>query len=291
MKRILSLPAIGLLIGLLLISKLSSAQTYFTVDIKGKGEPMILIHGLYCNGDVWKETVERYQSKYECHILTLAGFGGNPSLVKDNFLESVKNDLIEYVKTKKLKKPILIGHSMGAFISFWAGASAPGIFEKIIAVDGLPYLTAVQMPAATPESAKTMGANMKNTISNQKPEEILAAQKMYLPSMITSNERINQVAEIASKADPKTQGQVIYEMYTTDLRQTVASIDCPVLLLGTWIAYKDYGVTKENVLNSYKAQVSLVKNNSVDISDSGKHFIFYDDTTWFYNKVDTFLKN
>ena len=37
---------------------------------------MILIPGLTCGGDVWKSTVEHFKDRYECHVLTLAGFAG-----------------------------------------------------------------------------------------------------------------------------------------------------------------------------------------------------------------------
>jgi pimeloyl-ACP methyl ester carboxylesterase len=129
MKRIFSIPAIGLILCLLLASKLLSAQTFFTAEVKGKGKPMILIHGLYCNGDVWKETVDRYQNDYECHILTLAGFGGNVPNLNDHFLESVKEDVIAYTKAKKLKKPLLMGHSMGAS-SLFGLPPVPRVFSE-----------------------------------------------------------------------------------------------------------------------------------------------------------------
>lgn len=289
MKRLYSIPAIGLIFCFLLASKLLNAQSFFSAEVKGKGKPMILIHGLYCNGDVWKETVERYQKDHECHILTLAGFGGNTPSLNDHFLESVKDDVIAYAKAKKLKKPILMGHSMGGFISFWAASNAPGVFEKVIAVDGLPFMPAM-MPGYTPESIKPMAIQMRNGISSQTPEQTLANQKVYLPTMISSQERVDQVAQIAMKADSKTQGQVMYEMFTIDLRGNIAAIDCPVLLLGAWIGYKQYGVTRESVLKGYQEQVASVKNVKVELADAAKHFIFYDDPQWFFEKVDAFIK-
>jgi len=263
------------------------AQQLFTTEVKGHGKSMILIHGLYCNGDVWKETVEHYQKNYECHILTLAGFGGNEPKLSDHFLEMVKDDVIVYAR--KLHKPVLVGHSMGGFISFWAAASAPGVFEKVIAVDGLPFLPAVIYPNSTPETSKPMAASIKAGMENQTPAQIEAGQKQYLPTMITSQEQIEQVTKIASKADPKTQGEVMYELYTIDLRKTVAAIDCPVMLMGAWIAYKQYGVTHESTVKNYEAQVTGIKNCSVQINDTARHFIFYDDPTWFFEKLDGFL--
>lgn len=275
----------------LLTGSALQAQTYFKVDVHGKGKPMILIHGLYCTADVWKETIAHYEKNYECHVLTLAGFGGQPANLNDHFLTSVKDDLLQYIKDKKLKQPVVMGHSMGGFISFLAASTAPGVFSKVIAVDGLPFLTTVQMPGATAESAKPMATRMKESMSvTQTEEQTEATQKMILGSMIASEERINQVAAIGKKSDNKTQAEVMYEMFTTDLRQQVAAIDCPVLLLGAWIAYKDYGVTHASIEAAYKAQVANIKNAQVAITDNGKHFIFYDEPVWFYEKVDAFLK-
>jgi pimeloyl-ACP methyl ester carboxylesterase len=290
MKHIFSLPTIGLLIALLAANSIvSHGQQLFTVEVKGKGKPMILIHGLTCNGDVWKETVAHYQDKYECHILTLAGFGGNAPAVKDKFLSAVKDDVISYAKTKKLKKPVIVGHSMGAFLALWAAASAPDQFEKVIAVDGVAFMPALQMPGATVESAKPMADNMYKMMSNQTHEQFDTNTRMYLGSMITSQQRIDEVMAIAQKADVKTQAQVMYEMMSTDLRETVSSIGCPVLLMGAWIAYKNYGVTHESAVAMYTAQMANVKTASVEINDTAKHFIFYDDPAWFFQKADAFL--
>jgi pimeloyl-ACP methyl ester carboxylesterase len=289
MKRILML-ALGIVLAAGLGVR-AIGQTLFTVEVKGKGKPVIFIHGLYCTGDVWKETVERYQKNYECHILTLAGFGGNTPALKDNFLGSVKDEVIAYVKTSKLKKPVIIGHSMGGFLAFWAASSAPDLFSGIVAVDGLPFLPAIQIPGATSESSKPMATNMKNMMSNLTPEMTKANQKMYLPMMITDTARISQVAQMAMKSDPKTIGEVMYELFTTDLRPDVAKITCPVQLQGAWIAYKDYGATHDSVMKGYLSQVASVKNATVELNDKARHFIFYDDPAWFYEKTDFFLKS
>jgi alpha-beta hydrolase superfamily lysophospholipase len=135
-----------------------------------------------------------------------------------------------------------------------------------------------------------MATNMKNMIAKQTPEQTAASQDMILASMIISPERVKQVKAIALKADPKTQAEVMYEMYTTDLRQQVASIDCPVLLLGAWVAYKNYGLTREVATKNYESQVAPIKNAKVEMNDTAKHFIFYDEPAWFYEKVDAFLK-
>lgn len=289
MKRLFSLPAIGLIFALLLGAKISSAQSFFTVNVQGKGKPMILIHGLYCSGEVWKETLEHYQKNYECHVLTLSGFGGNAANLNDHFLESVKNDIITYVKSKKLKKPVIIGHSMGAFLSLWTASSAPTLFDKVIAIDGAPFLPALMMPNATAESSKAMAEQFRSGTANQTPEQIQQAQRQSLPLMITKPEDVERVVKIGMTADSKTQAEVMYEMFTTDLRTAMSSIDCPVLVLGAWIAYKNYGSSHDSVLKNYSDQMAAAKNVKVEITDTARHFIFFDDPAWFFEKVDSFL--
>jgi hypothetical protein len=108
--------------------------------------------------------------------------------------------------------------------------------------------------------------------------------------MITDQKNIDLVADIAMKADSKTQGQVMYELFTTDLRPVMASVENPVLVMGAWIAYKNYGSTHDSVKKNYTDQLAAAKNVSVEISDTARHFIFYDDPSWFFEKMDAFLK-
>jgi len=238
-------------------------------------------------GTIW---LERYQKKYECHTLTLAGFGGNDTISAQHFLETVKDDIISYSKNKKLRNPILVGHSMGGFIALWVAASAPGYFRKVISVDGIPCISALRMPNAHPDSIKVMAFGVKTRMRMPKTPELFAiSQKQILASMVSDSEQIEKLIQIASKADTRTQSDVMYEMLTLDLRKTVSAIGCPVLLFGSWIAGKNYGATHDGLLKSYQGQMAHIKNVSIEISDKAMHFIFLDDPQWFYEKIDGFL--
>ena len=96
--------------------------TAFVVAVTGSGRPMILIPGISCGGNVWAATVNHFKDRYECHVLTLAGFAGQPPLGGEPFLERVRDALIEYIRNKKLERPVIVGHSIGGFMAFWLGA-------------------------------------------------------------------------------------------------------------------------------------------------------------------------
>src|SRR5271156_6811385 len=108
-------------LSVLLFGAAAFAQTpapSFHVEITGKGKPMILIPGLASSGATWDSTVARYKDRYECHVLTLAGFAGEPR-IDPPFLETVRKDLAASIRDKKRDKPVIVGHSLGGFMALW----------------------------------------------------------------------------------------------------------------------------------------------------------------------------
>src|ERR1035437_1514142 len=81
-------------------------QKAFKVEVYGKGQPIILIPGYSCSGDVWKETVDNLKGNYQLHVVTLAGFAGVRA-INTPILKTVKNELIKYVVENHLNKPVL----------------------------------------------------------------------------------------------------------------------------------------------------------------------------------------
>ena len=65
---------------------------------------MILIPGLESSGAVWDGAVSHYSNRYGMHVLTLAGFAGEPP-VPGLCLQSVRDGIIRYVRDNKLDHP------------------------------------------------------------------------------------------------------------------------------------------------------------------------------------------
>ena len=258
----------------------------FKVEVSGKGAPIILIPGYSCSGEVWQETVEHLKKSYECHVITIAGYAGVPP-VDTPILQTVKNELIAYVKSQKLDKPVLIGHSLGAFISLWVSSEQPGLFGKIICVDGLPFLSAISNPNANADSLKKdpqFDAEMlvryfENIPDSGYIEQITSAMLWQ----VTDTVRAKQIAGWNYKGDRKSLALSLLEISTTDLRNDIASIEQPVLVLGS--IYQ----TKANSFKSLEEQYKNVRNKTIHVADS-KHFIMYDAPVWMYNEIDNFLK-
>ena len=105
----------------------------FSVQVVGHGKPMILIPGLTCGGDVWKTTVDHFKDRYECHVLTLAGFAGQPAIGAP-MLETIRKDIGAYIREKKLDHPAIVGwaHAAGLRVTPWTfRAATTGRFESV----------------------------------------------------------------------------------------------------------------------------------------------------------------
>ncbi|RAJ83680.1 pimeloyl-ACP methyl ester carboxylesterase [Chitinophaga dinghuensis] len=269
-----------------------AARNYsFAVKKEGHGKPIILIHGLYCSGAVWDETVAHYKNKYTCYELTLPGFAGQPPLKSDTILKSIAHELAGFIRDNKLEKPVIIGHSLGGWLAMQFGIMYPELPGKLVCVSTGPFLPAFMLGTnATADSARPMALQMKERMSSLSSDQIRNAQRYMLSSMISDTANIRKVMEMAALCDSYTQGEVMYELYTTDLRQQLNTITCPILALGDWSAYKDYGSTRNSVLENYKSQYQKAPQTVIAINDVAKHFIMMDQPGWFFEQLDAFLK-
>ncbi|SMB91826.1 alpha/beta hydrolase fold [Hymenobacter roseosalivarius DSM 11622] len=267
-----------------------TAHPSFSVTVTGKGRPMLLIPGLTCPGAVWDETVARYQKQYQCHVVSLAGFSGQPAqtAAPEHLLQTVRDELLTYIKTQKLNRPIVVGHSLGGFLGLWMSTSAPEAIGPLVIIDSLPFLAAVQNPAMTAEMAKPMAEGMRQQMLGGKMP--VAAQRRMVAGLITDTARISQATRWGQASDARTVAQAMYDLYTTDLRADLGRIQQPTLVLGAWAAYKAYGSTKESTRAIFAQQYTKLPQHRIEMSEAGKHFLMWDDTAWFFAQTDAFLK-
>lgn len=260
----------------------------FAVKVTGKGAPMILIPGLTCSGEVWDSTVEHFKNRYECHVLTLAGFAGQPP-IKPPPLETARAELAAYIRAKQLNHPVIVGHSIGGFLAFSLASSEPKLVGPVVAVDGLPFFAVVMNPAATEQSARAMADGMRAAFANTKREDFLAQNRRTLATMVTDPARIELASGWAAKSDIPFVGEAMAEMLSTDLRQKISAIQTPVLLVGA-SSFATTPQMQKNAHDTYEAQVAKIPNHKVVMAAHSKHFIMYDDPKFLFQTLDEFLK-
>jgi pimeloyl-ACP methyl ester carboxylesterase len=117
-----------------------------------------------------------------------------------------------------------------------------------------------------------------------------AAQRHMMAGMVADTARRTQLVRWGTASDPATTAQAMYDLYTTDLRADLGRVQQPVLVLGAWAAYKQYGSTKESTRAIFTQQYARLPQLRLEMSEAGRHFLMYDDTAWFLAQTDSFLK-
>jgi len=282
----------GVFVALFVANK-SHAESFEGLDVKveGKGAAVIFIPGLNSAASVFTETCDALKAKHQCHLLQLPGFAGNPARAASDkdFLLDMRDRIERYAQTKKLKKVTLIGHSLGGTLSLMIAQHSPNLATKVVIIDALPFYAAIQNPAATAESMKPQAEQMRTMMMNQPREDYLKFGAQNLMGMSNNPERISLLTEWLKTSDSSTTANAMYSMMLTDLRKPVANIKAPTLVLGAWAAYKAYGATKESTKTIFTAQYAELKEVDIRMSETGYHFLMWDDATWVNQQINEFL--
>lgn len=280
-----------ILLYFILFGSLSTAFTQgLDVKVFGQGPKIILIPGLASSGEVWDETVAELSENFECHVLTLPGFGTNPKIeMPEGFISTMEGLITEYIN-KQTEKVTLIGHSLGGFLSLRLSQSIPDKIDRAIIVDSFPFYSAAFNPAATEENMVEMATQMKQLMIAQSPEQYRAQQEVSMPVMTTSTNKLPIAVDWSLESDRETTAQALYELMTTDYRDELAEVSTPILVLGAWHSGKAYGLTEESVKKTFEGQYQLAKNVQIEMAPTAHHFIMWDNPEWFMEKVNQFLK-
>ena len=277
-------------------SQLKAQSHYsFGVSKSGHGSPLIFIPGLDCSGGVWDDAVAHFSGRHTCYALTLPGFAGQPPVSDTNILGVVVRQLADYIRENHIERPVIIGHSLGGWVALALGVAHPDLVGGLVIVSSAPFLPALSMGAGiTVDSAAKIGQLIRRGMSGQSPAQVAASQKMYLRMIIRNSVRIDEVAAMAVRSDQPTQGEVMAELFSEDLRPSMSRIRCPILALADWSAYKAYGATAESTRASLEDQYKKLSpaigaTLTIAINDSSRHFIMYDEPQWFYDQVDHWL--
>ncbi len=262
--------------------------TAFTVQVTGQGRPMILIPGLASSAATWDGTVARYAQRYQCHVLNLAGFAGVPA-VPGASLKQVEQELAEYIRAQRLDHPVVVGHSLGGFLALQLAADHPGLTGPLVIVDALPALGALQMPDISPEQLKAAAGRLRDSMLQSDAAAQEAARQRTVAAMVTQPDDVARVVGWGQQSDRLAVAHAMHDLMATDLRQDVARITAPTLVLGAFGAYKAFA-PRPAFEASYRAQYARLPGVQLEIADNARHFIMYDDPQWLFERMDAFLK-
>jgi len=104
----------------------------------GKGEPVILLHGLGASSYSWRYTVPELAKRYEVFAPDLPGFGRTEKPWDfDYSIHGLHSWVLKFMDHFGLAKARFAGNSMGGVLSLWTAMEAPSRVERM-ALFGTP---------------------------------------------------------------------------------------------------------------------------------------------------------
>jgi pimeloyl-ACP methyl ester carboxylesterase len=258
----------------------------FSVSVVGQGPAIVFIPGLNSSGAVWDAVVAALRERYTCHVLTLAGFAGEPAIAPP-FLPTMRDAVLQYIRDRRLDRPVIVGHSLGGVLALWLGASAPHEVGRIVTIDGVPFLPGLTNAAATAESIKPMAIGMRDAFLRASDDDRARQTALSLPALVTNSTHVKMASAWAAASDPATTGQAMMEVMTTDLRPEMSRIESPVLLVAP---DAPAGVAPDRFRRSYEQQFAALRDHRVVFLANTRHFVMLDDPESVLSAVNAFLK-
>ena len=274
---------IALIFSALCLKAFAQTKSYpFEVIKTGKGkQAIIFIPGFASSAEVWNETKSNFEKDFTCYTLTMAGFAGVKPQPNATF-ENWKTEIANYIKTNKIEKTIIIGHSMGGGLALAIAADYPELIGKIVVVDALPSLSALMDPSFKSKENNDC-TPMVNQITAMSDSQFYDMQKMSIPRLVENISKQDLIIDWSVKSDRKTFAEMYCDFSNTDLRNKISTIKCPALIL-----LESYFV---NLKPAIEAQYKNLKTANLQYANKGLHFIMYDDTEWYLQQLNNFIKS
>ena len=252
------------------------------VEVTGKGKPVLLIPGFTVPGEVWTPLVKTLEKNYECHTVTLAGFGGKPA-IEFPWLPKVNEALKNYIINNNLVDATVIGHSLGGTIATWLATQDHIALSKIILIDALPASGALMIPNFNPKTLfYDSPYNQQHLAMDDSAFEQLAVS-MSKNMSLTASAR-EKIKNWILEADRETYVYGYTDYLKLDLRDKLKAISIPVSILA---ASQPYG--KDAVHQTYAKQYEKLRDYQFIMVEDSAHFIMLDKPEWFIAQIQLIL--
>ena len=136
----------------------------------GKGQPLIILHGLFGSLDNWMTLAKVWSDHYEVWLVDQRNHGQSPHSESFSYV-LMANDLKDFIEAHSIKNPIVLGHSMGGKTAMELAVSYPHILQKLIVVDIAPVKYQVHHYNII---SALESVDLKTTKSRRDAEEILS---------------------------------------------------------------------------------------------------------------------
>jgi pimeloyl-ACP methyl ester carboxylesterase len=105
----------------------------------GAGEPeLVFVHGWCCDATLYAPQAEHFRRAHAVTVVELRGCGRSDRPAEGYDIPSLADDLAAVCGDAGIRKPVVVGHSLGGMIALELAARYPGLVGAVVADDPGP---------------------------------------------------------------------------------------------------------------------------------------------------------
>ena len=236
------------------------------------GPDLVLVPGLASGPDVWADVVTAFPNA-DIHLVHAAGFAGRAPLgTTEGLTDRMAEELA--VLVADLDDPVLVGHSLGGFVSLKAGSMDPDAVKRIVVVDSLPFLAALFLPGQSPEQAAQSATAMAAQMAAMPRAAFDAQQEAMIARQSRNTAAHPRIAASAKASDQATVASAMGDLLAADLRDGLSELKTPLTVLMPYDPAM--GVPEPVLRQTYADQYAAAPDVELVTVPDSFHFIMDD---------------
>ncbi|HOC05334.1 MAG TPA: alpha/beta hydrolase, partial [Bacteroidales bacterium] len=165
-------------------------RIYYTV--RGKGRPIVLLHGYLEGGEVWDPLAEKLEEDYRIISPDLPGHGESGVKGEVHTMEFLASAVREVIRDAGEKRVVMVGHSLGGYVTLAYVELYPEMLSGYVLFHSHPHADTPEAIARRKREIAIVRAGKKNIMYPGNVSMMFA--KENLKSMHAQLERSRQIA-------------------------------------------------------------------------------------------------
>jgi pimeloyl-ACP methyl ester carboxylesterase len=192
---------------------------------EGRGVPLLFVHGFPLSRGAWQKQIDALRSSYRVIAPDLRGFGKSQAGTGTIPMTQYADDLHALLQQLKIGPVVLIGHSMGGYVSFAFLRQWPELVRGLV-------LVSTRAGKDTAEGA----AGRRATAEKVQAKGVEVVIEAMAPKMLTADNHdqsmLQQVREFMAPSKPEgVIGALLGMAERPDATAELAGISMPTLII------------------------------------------------------------
>ncbi|MBI5566357.1 MAG: alpha/beta hydrolase [Chloroflexi bacterium] len=248
---------------------------FHTIDWGGRGEPIVLLHGLASQAHIWDLVAPLLIESFRVVAIDQRGHGLSDKPDTGYDFTSMTRDLDQILMALEIERATLIGHSWGGNVAVQYAVDRPARVSGLVLVDGgfLQIPDHVDWPAAEKmlEPPDLIGTPVEEFRANLK-FWLGAAWTPQAEAITLHNFEIRADGTLAPHLRKSNHMQVVRALYDHHPSELWARVQCPVLMLPA-VAPEPHDARSQSMLetkrrNIARAEARLARSRTIWFNDT-----------------------